>query len=133
MLAFPILLAAQISDDKIPRTVAQYFHLNRLGPQLVSVDIFEHPQSGRVLKVTVLARRTQAVRDLVFTFSAAAAVANLAEEDIELLWVEMEIKFKELETTTALAPAACTMDAIINNRGVGNWWQDCLEFLWVQS
>lgn len=97
------------------------------------MDIFEHPKSGRVLKIRVAARRTQSENDLLFALAAAAAVANLADHKIELFWVEMEIKFKEIEITTALAPAECTIDAIVLQMGTEVWWEDCLEFLWVQS
>jgi len=129
---FPLLLSAQISDENIPKSIAQYFRLNRLGPELLSVDVFEHPKSGRVLKIRVFARRCQSEKALVFAFTAAAAVANLAEQKIELIWIDVDVRFKEIETTTALAPAKCTIAAIIHKEGSESWWQDCLEFLWVQ-
>lgn len=131
-LFFPLLLSAQITDAHIPRSIAQYFRINRLGPELVSVDVFEHPKSGRVLKIQVAARRTQSEKDLAFALAAASAVANLADQEIELFWVDMEIRFKEVETTTVLAPAKCTIDAIIYRMGTESWWDDCLEFIWVQ-
>ena len=132
LLFLPLFLSAQISDENIPESIAQYFRINRLGPELLSVDVFEHPQSGHVLKIKVAARRCTSDQDLVFAFAAASAVANLAEQKIELFWIDMEVDFKETEITTALAPARCTIDAIILNEGARSWWQDCLEFLWVQ-
>ncbi|MBC8193273.1 MAG: hypothetical protein ISR87_13190 [Candidatus Marinimicrobia bacterium] len=96
------------------------------------MDVFEHPKSGRVLKIKVTARRTQGEKDLVFALAAASAVANLAEKNIELFWIEMDIRYKKVEITTALAPAKCTIDAIIYKEGTESWWDDCLEFIWVQ-
>lgn len=91
--------------------------------------MFAHPEFGRTIKLKIIARRTQSGQDLLFAFAAAAAVANLAEHDIELLWVEMDINFKELETTMALAPANCTIEAIIlGNCKTEKWWNDCLQF-----
>ena len=132
MLILPLFVSAQISDENIPNSIDQYFRINRLGPELLSVDVFEHPKSGRVLRIRVLGRRSQSEKDMVFAFTAASAVANLAEKEIELIWVDVEIRFKEIETTTALAPAKCTIDAIILQKGADTWWQDCLEFLWAQ-
>jgi len=132
LLLLPLFLSAQISDENIPKSIAQYFRLNRLGPELLSVDVFEHPKSGRVLRIRVLARRCQSEKALVFAFAAASAVANLAKEEIELFWIDVEVRFKEIEITTALAPAKCTVDAIIQKEGSESWWQECLEFLWVQ-
>ena len=79
-----------------------------------------------------MSRRSQAERDLVFTLTAASAVANLADHKIELFWVDVQIKFKEIETMTALAPAPCTIDAIIYQTGSESWWENCLEFIWIQ-
>ena len=129
---FPLLLSAQIADENIPGSIAQYFRINRLGPELLSVDIFEHPQSGRVLKIRVFARRCQSEKALLFAFAAASVVANLADKEIKLFWIDVDVRFKEIETTTALAPANCTIDAIVHKNGAEIWWQDCLVFLWVQ-
>ena len=130
MLLFPLLLSAQIPDGKIPHFIGDYFMLNRVGPELVCIDIFEHPQSGRTLKIKVIGRRSLSERDLAFAFAAAASVANLAEYDFELLWVEMVVQYKGPETIMALAPAKCTIEAIVlQNCEAGNWWNDCLEFL----
>ncbi|MBT4130947.1 MAG: hypothetical protein HOG76_06615 [Candidatus Marinimicrobia bacterium] len=126
---FPFLLSAQIQDVKIRSCIEQYFKLNRAGPELVCIDMFDHPEFGCTIKIKILARRTQSGQDLLFAFAAAAAVANLAEHHIDLLWVEMDINFKELETTMALAPADCTIDAIIlGNCKTEKWWNDCLQF-----
>jgi len=126
---FPLILGAQIPDVRIPSCVGKYFEMNRLGPELVSVEVVNHHQSGRTLKINIVGRRNQSGKDLAFAFAAAAAVANMADRSFELLWVEMDINFKGSETTLALAPANCTIDALIfGNCETEKWWQDCLQF-----
>lgn len=130
MLIFlPTILLSQIADAQIPASVQKYFERNRLGPTLLSVKIVDDDESGRILKVKIIATRNKSGNDLAFAFAAAAAVANMAELSIDLLWVEMDINFKDLETTMAIAPANCTIDAIIlKNTETEKWWQDCLQF-----
>lgn len=124
----PQLVFAKISDAKIPYNIQTYFQRNRLGPELVSAEVFNHNLSGRTLKLKIIARRNLSGRDLAFAFAAAAAVAYHADKPIELLWVEMDINFKDSETTLAFAPANCTIDAIIfGNVETEKWWEDCLE------
>ena len=132
ILAFfllPMLLVAQIPDTQIPQSIQSYFKMNRLGPELVSAEVFNHHQSGRTIKLKIVANRNKSGKDLAFAFAAAAAVANFADRPIELLWVEMDINFKGSETTLALAPANCTIDALIlGNCETAKWWKDCLQF-----
>ncbi len=132
ILAFfllPMLLVAQIPDTQIPQSIQSYFKMNRLGPELVSAEVFNHHQSGRTIKLKIVASRNKSGKDLAFAFAAAAAVANFADRPIELLWVEMDINFKGSETTLALAPANCTIDALIlGNCKTEKWWKDCLQF-----
>ena len=124
-----MLLEAKISDTQIPATIETYFQMNRLGPELISTEVLNHRQSGRAIKINIIASRNKSARDLAFTFAAAAAVANMAERPFELLWVEMDINFKDSETTMALAPANCTIDALIfGNCETEKWWKDCLQF-----
>ena len=129
LVLLPILLEAKISDTQIPATIETYFQMNRLGPELISTEVINHRQSGRAIKISIIASRNKSARDLAFTFAAAAAVANMAERPFELLWVEMDINFKDSETTMALAPANCTIDALIfGNCETEKWWKDCLQF-----
>ncbi|MBC8376434.1 MAG: hypothetical protein H8E26_10345 [FCB group bacterium] len=128
LILIPQVLNAQIPDVKIPYSIKQYFKLNRVSPELVCVDLFDHPETGRTIRVKIVSRRNETAKDLAIAFAAAAAVANMAEPDIELLWVEMEVNFKDNEITMALAPAKCTIDALIINCETERWWQDCLEF-----
>ena len=129
ILMFPMLLSAQIPDVKIPSTIEKYFHMNRKGPELVSAEVFNHHQSGRTIKLKIIASHSNSGKDLAFAFAAAAAIANMADRPIELLWVVMDVNFKGSETTVALAPANCTIDAIIlKNTETEKWWKDCLQF-----
>lgn len=128
-ILLPLIAFSQISDTKIPSNVEKYFERNRLGPELVLVKVMDDDQSGRTLKVKIIARRSKSGKDLAFAFAAAAAVANFADKPIDLLWVEMDISFKDTETTMAIAPANCTIDALIfGNTETEKWWQDCLQF-----
>lgn len=128
LILLPVLLKAQIPNEQVPAHVAKYFNWNRLAPELVSTDLFVHPEVGYVLKVKINARRTSGVEDLIYAFTAAAAVANLARSEIELLWVEMCVQYKEIETTMAVARADCSIEAIIfQSIGPEIWWVDCLE------
>lgn len=103
--------------------------MNRKGPELVSAEVFNHHQSGRTIKLKIVATRNNSGKDLAFAFAAAAAIANMADRPIELIWVEMDINFKGSETTMALAPANCTIDALIfGNCETEKWWEDCLQF-----
>ncbi len=127
---FPLFLTAHLQDIKILHCVGQYFVLNRGGPELVSVDVFEHPELGRTLKITIIGRRTQTGKDLAYAFTAIAAVANLCEQKFDLLWVEMNGHFKGSDPTMALAPAQCTIDALIlQEYEKSKWWNGCLQFL----
>ncbi len=123
------MLSAHLQDVKVPICIGQYFKLNRGAPELVSVDVFEHPELGRTLRVRIIGRRNQTGKDLAFAFAAAAAVANMSEEGFDLFWVEMDINIKDSETTMALAPAECTIDALImGNCELEKWWENCLQF-----
>ncbi len=126
----PIVVAGhQIPDAQMAQSVKDYFVRFRTGPELVSVELVNHHQSGRTLKVRIIATRNRSGKDLAFAFAAAAAVANQAMKPVELLWVEMDINFKDSETTMALAPANCTIDALIfGNTETEKWWKDCLQF-----
>ena len=129
MVLLPLLLTAHLQDVKILHCVGQYFVLNRGGPELVSVDVFEHPELGRTLKIKIVGRRTQTGKDLAYAFTALAAVANLCEQGFDLLWVEMDEQFKGEGPTMALAPANCTIDALIfGTCDKTKWWNDCLQF-----
>ena len=129
LILLPLLIVAKIPDTQIPHNIKRYFEMNRLGPELISAEIINHHQSGRTLKIKIIARRSMSGKDLIFAFAAAAAVANFAEKPIELLWVDMDVNFKGSETTMAIAPANCTIDAIIlKNCETEKWWQDCLQF-----
>ncbi|MCF7921062.1 MAG: hypothetical protein K9M55_00025 [Candidatus Marinimicrobia bacterium] len=126
----PWLLSAHLQDVKIPHCIGQYFKLNRGGPELVSVDVFEHPELGHTLKIKIMGRRTQSGSDLAYAFTAAAAVANMSEENFDLLWVEMGINFREVEIINAIADANCIINAIIlENYKAEKWWKDCIQIL----
>ncbi|MBC8376435.1 MAG: hypothetical protein H8E26_10350 [FCB group bacterium] len=126
---FPMFLMAKIHDTKIPASVESYFQMNRTGPQLISTEVLNHRQSGRTIKIKIIATRNKSAKDLAFAFAASAAVANMAERPFDLLWVEMDINFKGSETTVALAPANCTIDALIfGNVETEKWWSNCLQF-----
>jgi len=128
ILLTPILLAAKIPDGKIPQSLQKYFHMNRLGPELVSAEVVNHHESGRTLKMRIIARRNNSGKDLVFAFAAAAAIAHYAEKPVDLLWVDMDINFKDSETTHAIAPANCTISAmILKESETEQWWEDCMQ------
>lgn len=129
LACIPLFLEAQIPDVKIPYNIEKYFQMNRQGPELVSAEVFNHHQSGRTIKLKIVASRNNSGKDLAFAFAAAAAIANLADRPLELIWVEMDVNMKGLETTLALAPVNCTIDAIIlKNCETEQWWSDCLQF-----
>ena len=127
---FPILLSAQIQDYHISRTVEKYFTRNRTAPALVSTEVVDDIIYGRTLKITIQGHRNSENQDIGFAFGAAAAIANQASHPFEALWVEMDVRYKQTETTIAVAPAACSIDAIVRKtRSFGSWWEGCLEFL----
>jgi len=46
-----------------------------------------------------------------------------------MLWVEMEINFKDKEIIDALAQADCSIDALIMGSGISKtFWENCVEF-----
>ncbi len=130
LLILPIILSArQIPDAQLAQNVMEYFVRFRTGPELVSVDLVNNHQSGRTLKIRIVANRNTSGKDMAFAFAAAAAVANQAVNPLDLFIVEMDINFKGSETTLALAPVNCTIDALIfGNTETENWWKDCLQF-----
>lgn len=103
--------------------------MNRSGPELVGVDVFQHPELGRTIKVVIIARRNRTAQDLAFAFTSAAAVANLMEREIDLLWVEMNVEYNGTETSHALAPVKCSIDALVfDGCDVDEFWKNCVEF-----
>ncbi len=128
ILLIPAALSAQPRDVPIPHCIAQYFQLNRGGPELLDVEIFEHPELGHTIKIKIAGRRNRSAQDLAYAFTSAAAVANL-QGHIEMLWVEMEINFKDKEIIDALAQADCSIDALIMGSGISKaFWENCVEF-----
>lgn len=127
-LLLPLATYAKISDAKISESIETFFQRNRLGPELVSAEVMNHFESGRTIKVKIIARRNQSEKDLVFAFAAAAAVAHYADRPIEMLWVDMDINFKDSESVRAIAPANCTIAAIILKEWeTERWWEDCMQ------
>ncbi len=123
-------MIAQIQDHHIASTVEKYFVRNRTGPTLISAEIIDDFIYGKTLKIKIRGHRNSENADLGFTFGAAAAVANHASNPIEMLWVEMDVRYKTLETTIAVAPAKCSIEGIVTKtRTFDSWWKDCLEFL----
>ncbi len=119
---------AQIADPQIPASIEKYFNRYRIGPTLISADVSNNFKHGRVLRLKILANRNSRTADLGFAFATAAAIANRAEIPIETLIVEMNITYKGSETTYAMAPADCSIDAIIlKNVDYDDWWNDCFQ------
>jgi len=130
LILFPILLSAQIQDRYIASTVEKYFARNRTAPTIISADVVEDIMYGRTLKIRIQGHRNSENEDLGFAFGAAAAVANQASNQLDALWVEMDVRYKAVETTVAVAPAQCSIEAIVHKtRSFGAWWEDCLEIL----
>ncbi len=126
----PIFLSAQIQDIHISRTVEKYFNRNRTAPTLMTAEVVDDYVYGRTLKITIRGRRNSQNEDLGFAFGAAAAIAGRASNPFEMLWVEMDVRYKDIETTTAIAPAPCSIEAIVRKtRSFESWWDGCLEFL----
>ncbi|MCF6237994.1 MAG: hypothetical protein L3J79_04135 [Candidatus Marinimicrobia bacterium] len=129
-ILIPALTLGQIQDIHISGTVKKYFDRNRSGPTLISAEIIDDFIYGRTLKVKIRGHRNSENPDLGFTFGAAAAVANHAATPFEMIWVEMDVRYKKLETTIAIAPAQCSVEAIVTKtRTFDSWWESCLEFL----
>ena len=130
LLLVPILLSAQIQDRHIASTVEKYFARNRSAPLIISADVVDDFLYGRTLKIKIQGHRNSENEDLGFAFGAAAAVANQASNTFDALWIEMDVRYKAIETTIAVAPAQCSIEAIVQkSRSFGEWWEDCLEIL----
>ena len=130
LLLFPLLLSAQIPDRHVASTVEKYFARNRSAPTIISAEVVNDFLYGRTLKIRIQGHRNSENEDLGFAFGAAAAIANQATNTFEALWIEMDVRYKEVETTIAVAPALCSIEAIVQkSRSFGEWWQDCLEIL----
>jgi len=130
LLCLPLVLAAQYEDRQVPGIVQKYFDRNRTSPPLVRADITDDAFYGRTLKIKIQGNRNSVNDDLGFAFGAAAAVAHNTNEPIETLWVEMDVRYKDIETTIAIAPADCSIESIVlKTRTFGDWWDRCLEIL----
>ncbi|MBC8377008.1 MAG: hypothetical protein H8E26_13260 [FCB group bacterium] len=126
----PILLSAQIQDRHLSSTVEKYFARNRTAPTIISAEVVDDIMYGRTLKIRIQGHRNSENEDLGFAFGAAAAVANQASNKLEALWIEMDVRYKAVETTVAVAPALCSIEAIVyKSRSFGEWWENCLEIL----
>jgi len=130
ILSMPLILNAQIKDQYIANTISRYFARNRTAPPLISAELSNDYLYGRTLKIRIQGRRTQENEDIGFAFGAAASIANQTSLPIQTLWVEMDVRYKSVEMTTAIAPADCSIDTIVRKtKSFGTWWQNCLEFL----
>jgi len=130
LLFLPLILSAQIQDRHIARTVEKYFARNRTAPAIISAEVVDDYLYGRTLKIRIRGNRNSENEDIGFAFGAAAAVANQATSPLDMLWVEMDVRYKAIETTVAVAPAECSVEAIVRkSRSFGDWWEHCLEFL----
>lgn len=130
LLFIPLTLPAQIHDRHIAGTVEKYFARNRTAPAIISSEVVDDFLYGRTLKIRIRGNRNSENEDLGFAFGAAAAVANQATTPLDMLWVEMDVRYKAIETTVAVAPADCSVEAIVKKtKTFGDWWENCLEFL----
>ena len=130
LFLFPLILSAQLQDIHISRTIEKYFNRNRTAPTLLSSEVLDDYMYGRTLKINIRGQRNSENEDIGFAFGAAAAIAAQANQSFETLWVEMDVRYKNIETTIAVAPAPCSIDAIVRkSRSFNSWWKDCLEFL----
>lgn len=129
-ILFPLLVQAQIQDRYISSTVEKYFNRTRTAPTLMSVELVNDFMYGRTLKVHIIGHRNSENEDIGFAFGAAAAIASQVTTPFESLWVEMDVRYKDTETTIAVAPATCSVDAIVRkSKSFGSWWENCLTFL----
>ncbi len=130
LISLPVLVFAQIQDRHIASTVEKYFARNRTAPTIISAEVVDDILYGRTLKIRIQGHRNSENEDMGFAFGAAAAVANQATNTFEALWVEMDVRYKEVETTVAVAPALCSIEAIVHkSRSFGEWWENCLEIM----
>ena len=128
LLLVPILLEARISDRYLAPTVEKYFARDRTAPTLLSVEVIDDFLYGRTLKIRMRGQRNQENTALGFAFGAAASVANQADVPIETLWIELDVRYKHIETSIAVAPADCSIEAIVDKqRSFGFWWKNCLD------
>ena len=119
---------AEINELQLDHALSQYFYMNRKGPELVSVRVMTPSPGERTLKLHIIARRHSRAADLGFAFAAAAAVANLCVNPPNMLEVQMDINYRDYETTLAMAPADCTIDAVILKKSeYDDWWESCLQ------
>jgi len=126
----PLIISAQIQDHHIPGTVEKYFTRNRTSPTMIAAEVVDDYIYSRTLKIRIRGHRNSENADLGFAFGAAAAVANRATNPIKTIWVEMDVRYKKIETTIAVAPADCSVEAIVTKtRSFDSWWEGCLEFL----
>jgi hypothetical protein len=129
-MLMPLSNFAQIHDSQISRTVEKYFARSRTAPMLISTDIVDDIMYGRTLKIKIVGHRNRENAELGFAFGAAAAVANRADVIFDQIWVEMDVRYKETETTIASASAKCSIDCIVTKvEEYDYWWKNCLEFL----
>ena len=111
-------------------TVEKYFARNRTAPTIISAEVVDDIMYGRTLKIRIQGHRNSENEYLGFAFGAAAAVANQASNKLEAIWIEMDVRYKAVETTVAVAPAPCSIEAIVHkSRSFGEWWENCLEIL----
>jgi hypothetical protein len=130
IILLPTLLSAQIQDRHLASTVEKYFARNRTAPTIISAEVVDDIMYGRTLKIRIQGHRNSENEDLGFAFGAAAAVANQASNKLEAIWIEMDVRYKAVETTVAVAPAPCSIEAIVHkSRSFGEWWENCLEIL----
>jgi len=123
IILIPLVVQAQIQDMHVSGTVEKYFDRNRTSPVLMSAEVVDDYIYGRTLKISIRGRRNRENEDIGFAFGAASAIASKATTPFETLWVEMDVRYKTIETTIAVAPAPCSIDAIVRKtKSFGSWW-----------
>jgi len=130
LILFPMLILGQIQDAQLAMSVEKYFNMNHSDPSLVSAEITNDFIHGRTLIIKIIGDRNSKQEDLTFAFAVGAAVANRAVIPIEMIWVEVDVRYKGLETSVAIAPVGCCVDAMVDGGcDLKTWWKDCLQFL----
>ncbi|NQV49154.1 MAG: hypothetical protein HQ507_01555 [Candidatus Marinimicrobia bacterium] len=130
LVLIPLQIISQIPDGQISRNVEKYFSMNHSDPALVSAEISNDFIHGRTLTIKIIGNRNTKQKDLAFAFAVGSAVANFAAKPIEMLCVQVDVRYKGLETSVAIAPVACSVEAmVLGETDFETWWKDCLQFL----
>ena len=131
MFAFPgnIIWAERprFSDQQIIAMTSHYFKRSRGAPEFLAVNIYRHPQRGKVLQVDVRAGRNQVNEALSYSFTTLLNLLRYFKRPPELIVVVMHSDSHGIPPTIYTGEIKCAANYFIYRRiPYKEWYNKCV-------